>query len=82
MGLLDQIDIDSLVCTFCGNKPVVAYTFAVDAEIDENGSVNPEFVQDSIVAVCKEHVAILQERFEKEIEGAEIISELDGDGDG
>ena len=84
MGFLDQIDKDSLVCTFCGKKPVVAYTFAVDAEIDaESGSFkNREFVEDSIVATCKEHVSILQERFDKEVKDVDFIDELDEDSDG
>jgi len=80
MGFLDQIDKDSLVCTFCGKKPVVAYTFALDAEIVDGVPANPEFVQDSIVATCKEHVSILQEQFEKDIKGADIIlGSEDGD---
>jgi hypothetical protein len=70
MGFLD-IDKDSLVCTFCGKKPVVGYTFAVDAEIDlESGSfVNRQLVEDSIIATCKEHLPILQEQFDKEFTG-------------
>ena len=79
MDFIDQfVDKDSLVCTFCGKKPVVAYTFAVDAEIDTEGGspISPELVQDSIVATCKEHMPILQERFEKEVKDAEF---LDGD---
>lgn len=76
----DQIDKDSLVCTFCGTKPVVAYTFAMDAEIVEGTPVNPELVKDSIVAVCKTHVAILQEQFEKDVQGADFIGEVE-DGD-
>jgi hypothetical protein len=70
MGFLDQIDKDSLVCTFCGKKPVVAFTFAIDVE---GWSFSSELVQDSIVATCKEHVAILQEQFEKEVGDAEFI---------
>lgn len=82
MGFLDQIDKDSLVCTFCGKKPVVGYTFAVDAEIDlENGSIsNRELVADSIIATCKEHLPILQEQFEKEVKGADFI-DTDEDND-
>lgn len=76
----DLIDRESLVCTFCGNKPVVGYTFAVDAEIDpEENTVTRELVQDSIVAACEDHLPILQEKFEKETRGAEFIGEA-GDG--
>ena len=78
MGFLDQIDKDSLVCTFCGKKPVVAYTFAVDAEIDiEGGLINRELVEDSVVATCKDQVSILQEQFEREVKDAEFTGEVD-----
>jgi hypothetical protein len=73
MSFIDQIDKDNLICTFCGKKPVVAYTFALDAELVEGVPVNPEFVQDSIVATCREHVSILQEQFEKDIKNADIV---------
>lgn len=82
MGFLDQIDKDSLVCTFCGKKPVVGYTFAVDAEIDiESESFSRELVENSIVAACKEHVSILQEQFEREVKGAEFVGEFGEDSD-
>jgi thymidine kinase len=83
MGILDQIDKDKLVCTFCGKQPVVAFTFALDAEIDPTtgNPVNRELVQDSIVATCKDHVSILQEQFEKELRDADYVGELDEDSD-
>jgi hypothetical protein len=81
MGFLDEIDKDSLICTFCGNKPVVAYTFAIDAEIDGGTTVARGFVKDSLVATCKEHVSILQEQFEKEVKGAEFVGEMSDDAD-
>ena len=77
VSFLDQIDKDSLVCTFCGKKPVVAFTFAMDAEIDAEGQpINRELVQDSIVATCKDHVSILQEQFEKEVKDADFVGEI------
>jgi hypothetical protein len=77
VSFLDQVDKDSLICTFCGKKPVVAYTFAMDVE---GGKMTGDLVKDSIVATCKDHVSILQEQFEKEVAGAEFIGELE-DGD-
>jgi len=75
MGFLDQIDRDSLVCTFCGKKPVVACTASIDAEIDSTAErpARYELVENSIIATCKEHVSILQEQFEKDVEGAKAI---------
>ena len=77
MSLLDLVNKENLVCTFCGAKPVVGVTFAIDAEIDpEEGTVSKELVTNSIIATCKEHLPILQEKFEKEMKDAELIGEL------
>ena len=78
MDLSEFIDRENLVCTFCGKKPVVGFTFAIDAEVDpKEGIVNRELVKNSIIATCKEHLPILQEQFEKEVEGAEFLGEID-----
>lgn len=74
MSLLDLVNKENLVCTFCGAKPVVGVTFAIDAEIDpEEGTVSRELVANSIIATCKDHLPILQEQFEKEMKDAELI---------
>lgn len=80
MSLLDLVNKENLVCTFCGAKPVVGVTFAIDAEIDpEEGTVSKELVANSIIATCKQHLPILQERFEKEMKEAELVGELSED---
>lgn len=80
MSLLDLVNKENLVCTFCGAKPVVGVTFAIDAEIDpENETVTRELVANSIIATCKEHLPILQEKFEKELKDAELVGELSED---
>ena len=80
MSLLDLVNKENLVCTFCGAKPVVGVTFAIDAEIDsEEGTVSKELVANSIIATCKEHLPILQEKFEKELKDAELVGELSED---
>jgi hypothetical protein len=74
MSFLDLVNKENLVCTYCGKKPVVGVTFAIDAEIDpENETVSRELVENSIIATCKEHLPILQEQFEKEMKGAELV---------
>ena len=79
--IMSLIDRENLVCTFCGKKPVVAFTFALDAEIVEGVPVNQELVQNSVVATCKDHVSILQEQFEKEVKNADFVGELGDDSD-
>jgi hypothetical protein len=77
------VDRESLVCTFCGKKPVVGYTFAVDAEIDAAGEVaSREFVADSIIATCGEHAPILQEQFEKDVRNADAVLGPEDEGHG
>jgi hypothetical protein len=76
MGIMDLIDRENLVCTFCGEKPVVGVTFAVDAEIENGETISRELVQKSVIATCKEHLPILQEKFEKEMKDADIVGEL------
>ena len=79
MGIIDLIDKEKLVCTYCGRKPIVGFTFAVDVEISPaDETITRELDQSSIIAVCKEHLPILQERFEKEMRDAEVIGELGG----
>lgn len=79
-GMFDEfIDKAGLVCTFCGKKPVVGYTFSVDAEIDDEGTLTRELIQDSIIATCEEHLPILQEKFEKEVGDAEFLGEVGGE---
>jgi hypothetical protein len=81
MGILDLLDRENLVCTYCGNKPVVGVTFAIDAEIEPDGEVLPkELVEKSVIAVCKEHLPILQEKFEKDVAESGFVEEV-GDGD-
>jgi len=80
MGVMDLIDKSNLVCTYCGKQPVVGFTFEVDAEIDAAGETLASAVdQKSIIAVCKEHLPILQEKFEREVKDADIVGELGGD---
>lgn len=77
MGILDLLDRENLVCTFCGEKPVVGVTFEVDAEVDDSGApVSHELIKTSLVAVCKAHLPILQEKFEKEAQDADFIDEV------
>ena len=80
MGIMDIIDRENLVCTYCQKKPVVGVTFAVEAEIENGETISRELDKTSIIAVCKEHLPILQEQFEKELENSDIIGEL-GEGD-
>jgi len=79
MGFMDLIDKDKLVCTFCQKTPVVGVTFAVDAEVEGNEMLSREVDQSSIIAVCKEHLPILQEQFENEVKGGGIVAELGED---
>ena len=82
MSLFDLIDRENLVCTYCGKKPVVGVTFAIDAEIDPEGeAVSRELVKNSIIATCKEHLPILQEKFEKEVAESDFVDEI-GEGEG
>lgn len=80
-GISDLIDRENLVCTFCGAKPVVGFTFAVDATIDRSGAMSHELDQSSVIAACKDHVSILQEQFEKEAQDAEFLGEIGEDSD-
>jgi len=77
MGLMDLIDRENLVCTYCGKKPVVGVTFAVDAEIEDGETVSRELDKSSIIATCKEHLPILQEMFEKEVQDADFVGGVD-----
>lgn len=68
MGLLDNLDPDKLICSFCGAQPVVGFTFTVDAaNIDEVMKDKQIALEDkSLIAVCKEHLPILKEQMEQE----------------
>ena len=79
MGIMDLIDKEKLVCSFCGKTPVVGVTFAVDAEVMDGVAQTGEVDPSSIVAVCKEHLPILQEQFENEVKGGGIVAELGED---
>jgi len=50
---MDLIDRENLVCTYCGEKPVVGVTFAIDAEIADGETVSRELVQSSIIATSR-----------------------------
>lgn len=80
MGIMDLIDRENLVCTFCGKKPVVGVTFAVDAELEDGVAISHGVDKASIIATCKEHLPILQEQFEKDMKDVEVV-ELDEDND-
>ena len=79
MGIMELIDRENLVCTYCGKKPVVGVTFAVEAEIEEGETVSSELDKTSIIATCKEHLPILQEMFEKEVGNADFTGEVGDD---
>jgi hypothetical protein len=79
MGIMDLIDRENLVCTYCGKKPVVGVTFAVEAEIEKGETVSSELDKTSIIATCKEHLPILQEMFEKEVGNADFVGEVGED---
>ena len=80
MGIMDIIDRENLVCTFCGKKPVVGVTFAVDAEVDGETVLSQALVEKSLIATCKEHLPILQEKFEKEVKDSDFVGEVGEDG--
>jgi hypothetical protein len=69
----DLFDIDKLVCTFCAKKPVVGFTVLVDASTVEEASekfaevANLENTDETFIAVCAEHLPILQEKLEAEL---------------
>ena len=67
MSTIGSFDPKDLVCTFCGKTPVVGFTFVVNSSsLDEALKVNPDEVDEkSIVAVCKDHLPILQEQVEQ-----------------
>jgi len=80
-ALLSMIDIGNLKCTFCEKQPVVGFTFAVDAEINAGGEIlNRELVEKSIIAVCKEHLPILKEMYERDKQAADFSTELSDEG--
>jgi len=82
MSIIDLIDRDKLVCTFCGKIPVVGVTFAVDAEVEDGVATPGEVDPSSIIAVCKAHLPILQEQFEKEVANSEVVAEITETDDG
>ena len=79
MGIMDLIDRENLVCTYCGKKPVVGVTFAVEAEVEDGKATSGELDKTSIIATCKEHLPILQEMFEKEVGNADFVGGVEED---
>jgi hypothetical protein len=82
MSINDLIDKENLVCTFCGKGPVVGVTFAIDVEIEDDDQRTPGDVDpNSIVAVCKVHLPILQEQFEREVKESHVAELHEEDND-
>lgn len=71
------IEPDKMVCTFCGKKPIVGFTFVVDGTPDGDGFTLNDLDEKSLVAVCKDHLGILQEQMEQY--GLEAGSEAESD---
>jgi hypothetical protein len=77
MPNIEGFDTDKLVCTFCGERPVVGFTFVVSGESFDASTPLEGLDEKSFVAVCKKHLPILQEQMEEaQRDGAEITTEI------
>lgn len=63
--MIDSINPEDMVCTFCGKQPVVGFTFVVEPSTTDAGFSLNDIDEKSLVAVCKDHLGILQEQMEQ-----------------
>ena len=78
MSIIEGFDTEKLVCTFCGEQPVVGFTFVVQAQTFEEAKTLQGFDEKSLIAVCKKHLPILQEQME-ELQRDADVEELNVD---
>jgi len=78
MSIIEGFDTEKLVCTFCGEQPVVGFTFVVQAQTFEEAKTLQGLDEKSFVAVCKKHLPILQEQME-ELQRDADVEELNVD---
>jgi len=78
MSIIEGFDTEKLVCTFCGEQPVVGFTFVVQAQTYEEAKTLQGLDEKSFVAVCKKHLPILQEQME-ELQRDADVEELNVD---
>ncbi len=76
MSIIEGFDTDKLICTFCGEQPVVGFTFVVQASTYEEAKTLQGLDEKSLVAVCKKHLPILQEQME-ELQRDADVQEVD-----
>jgi hypothetical protein len=72
MSIIEGFDTEKLVCTFCGEQPVVGFTFVVNAQSYEEAKTLQGLDEKSFIAVCKKHLPILQEQMEELQRDAEV----------